>query len=78
LYVRSCSFVRTVLAESYISRGSLDQGLQLADEVVAAATTGLRSARVIEYVRDFIIRLEPYRNERLVRQFVEVATGVCR
>jgi hypothetical protein len=77
-YVRSCSFVRTVLAESYISQGSLDQGLQLADEVVAAATTGLRSARVIEYVRDFIIRLEPYRNERLVRQFVEVATGVCR
>lgn len=70
LYVRSSSFVRTVLAESHVARGDLEQGLQLADEVVALAATGLRSARTIEYVRDFARRLEPYRSEPRVKQFV--------
>jgi hypothetical protein len=73
VYVRSCSFVRTVLAESHISQGNLEHGLQLAGEVVAVAASGLRSARTIEYVRDFIRRLEPYRRQPRAEEFVATA-----
>ena len=71
IYVRSSSFVRTVLAESHVARGELEQGLLLAGDVVETAACGLRSARTIEYIRDFIRRLEPFGSEPLVREFVE-------
>jgi len=76
IYVRSCSFVRTVLAESYAARGELEQGLRLVSEVVTTAASGLRSERTIEYVRDFIRRLERYEREPLVRQFVQETASV--
>jgi len=71
IYVRSSSFVRTVLAESHVARGELEQGLLLAGDVVETAACGLRSARTIEYIRDFIRRLDPFGSEPLVREFVE-------
>lgn len=74
MYVRSSSFVRTVLAESCVARGELEQGLLLAGQVVDAASAGLRSARTVEYVRGFILRLEPFDGERPVRDFVEMTS----
>jgi hypothetical protein len=71
LYVRSRSFVSTVLAESHIAQGNLEYGLQIAGEAVTSAASRLRSARTVEYIRDFIVRLEPYRNEPLVKRFTE-------
>jgi hypothetical protein len=78
LYVRSRSFVRTVLAESLIARGDLEQGLQVAGDVVASAESGLRSARTTEYVKGFIRRLQPYREEPQVRVFVEETAQALR
>jgi hypothetical protein len=74
IYVRSCSFVRTVLAESLVAQGDLDHGLTLATEVAGTAAWGLRSARTIAYVQGLVRRLEPYQRESAVRQFVEQTT----
>jgi hypothetical protein len=76
LYVRSRSFVSTVLAESHVARGDLEQGLAVAGEVVASASAGLRSARTIAYVQGFIRSLEPYQAEPRVRAFVEETAQV--
>lgn len=75
LYVRSRSFVRTVLAESHLARRDLEQGLQVASEVVTSAASGLRSARTTEYVKDFIRRLAPYNQEPQVKAFIEVTAS---
>lgn len=75
VYARSRSFVRTVLAESHVARGDLEQALHVADEVIASAAFGLRSARAIEYVRGFIRRLAPYQDEPRVRMFLDTASA---
>ncbi|MGH3341568.1 MAG: hypothetical protein ACRDPK_01555 [Carbonactinosporaceae bacterium] len=70
LYVRSLSFVRTVLATSHIQQGEVEQGLAVADEVVST-TAGLRSARCLAYVQDFLRRLDGMRQDRTVKEFLD-------
>lgn len=69
-YARSRLFCGTVLATALLGLGELDQ----ACEVAAAATEqahGLRSARAVDYVREFSLRLSPYRDSPAVREFTE-------
>ncbi|MFE3451586.1 hypothetical protein ACFXJ8_21950 [Nonomuraea sp. NPDC059194] len=68
LYVRSLSFVRTILATSHVAEGDLEQGIAVAREVVATVAD-LRSARTRRYVREFMSQLAPYGNDPLVRDF---------
>ena len=57
LYVRSLSFVKTILATSHVDGGDLEQGLSVAREVVATACD-LRSVRTRRYVREFLERVD--------------------
>ncbi|MFI7694259.1 hypothetical protein ACIBQ6_34710 [Nonomuraea sp. NPDC049655] len=68
LYVRSLSFVRTILATSHVAGGDLEQGIAVAREVVATVAD-LRSARTRRYVREFIGQLARFQNDPLVRDF---------
>ncbi|MEQ4726026.1 hypothetical protein [Nonomuraea sp. B19D2] len=68
LYVRSLSFVRTILATSHVSGGDLEQGIAVAREVVTTVAD-LRSARTRRYVREFMSQLMRYQNDPLVRDF---------
>ncbi|HUR02496.1 MAG TPA: hypothetical protein VM347_08150 [Nonomuraea sp.] len=68
LYVRSLSFVRTILATSHVAGGDLEQGIAIAREVVATVAD-LRSARTRRYVREFVNQLARYGNDPLVRDF---------
>jgi hypothetical protein len=68
LYVRSLSFVRTILATSHVAGGDLEQGIAVAREVVATVAD-LRSARTRRYVREFMHQLARYQNDPLVRDF---------
>jgi tetratricopeptide (TPR) repeat protein len=77
LYVRSISFCRTVLAAGHVARGEVEQGIALADEVLATASA-LRSGRCVSYVRDFISRLSPYQSSKLVAEFSARATHVLQ
>ncbi|MEU1419223.1 regulator [Kitasatospora sp. NPDC005751] len=77
-YVRSMTFVRTVLATSHIARGELDQGLSIASDVVDVARGGLQSVRTAAYIREFLARLQPYRKESRVEEFHRDATGILQ
>ncbi|WP_157249692.1 hypothetical protein [Nonomuraea typhae] len=68
LYVRSLSFVRTILASSHVIEGDLERGIAVACEVVTTVAD-LRSARTRRYVRDFMKELARYRNDPVVREF---------
>ncbi|MGW2215398.1 hypothetical protein ACWCSD_10465 [Nonomuraea sp. NPDC001684] len=68
LYVRSLSFVRTILATSHVANGDLDHGLAVAREVVTTVAD-LRSARTRRYVQEFIGQLARYGNDPRVREF---------
>ncbi|HEX4812890.1 MAG TPA: hypothetical protein VFV66_09080 [Nonomuraea sp.] len=68
LYVRSLSFVRTILATSHVAGGELEHGLAVAREVVTTVAD-LRSARTRRYVREFVKQLARYGNDPRVRQF---------
>lgn len=68
LYVRSLSFVRTILATSHIAERDLEQGIAVARDVVATVAD-LRSARTRRYVRELMAQLRPYENDPLVRDF---------
>ncbi|SEK31731.1 hypothetical protein [Nonomuraea pusilla] len=68
LYVRSLSFVRTILATSHVANGDLDHGLAVAREVVTTVAD-LRSARTRRYVREFTKQLARYGNDPRVREF---------
>jgi tetratricopeptide (TPR) repeat protein len=70
LYVRSISFCRTVLAAGHLGRGEIELGIALAEQVLATASA-LRSGRCVEYVRDFVKRLEPYNRNKTVAEFVD-------
>jgi hypothetical protein len=72
LYIRSLTFVRTVLAASLVEQGQLDAGLGVAHEVLATATD-LRSARTRTYVTSLVQRLDRWRDARPVRDFAEMA-----
>ncbi|MBT2504735.1 regulator [Streptomyces sp. ISL-98] len=67
-YARSRLFCRVVLASARLGLGELDQACSLGAEAAQQATE-MRSARAVEYVRDFEKRLEPYRDAAAVRTY---------
>ncbi|MEI5009888.1 regulator [Streptomyces sp. NPDC087659] len=67
-FARSRLFCRVVLATSRLGLGELDQACALGVEAAQQASE-MRSARAIEYVRDFERRLEPYRDAAAVRTY---------
>ncbi|MFH9659864.1 regulator [Streptomyces sp. NPDC017248] len=69
-FARSRLFCRVVLATARLGLGELDQACALAAEAAAQAAE-MRSARAVEYVRDFERRLEPYRDAAPVRSYRE-------
>ncbi|WP_327291489.1 regulator [Streptomyces sp. NBC_01198] len=68
-YARSRLFCRTVLASARLSLGEVDAACALGSEVVRQAAD-LRSARAADYARDFVRRLDPYRDAAPVRAFL--------
>ncbi|WP_282691888.1 regulator [Streptomyces sp. CC208A] len=67
-YARSRLFCRVVLATARLALGELDQACALGAEAAKEAAE-MRSARALEYVRDFERRLEPYRDAPPVRTY---------
>ncbi|WP_267245511.1 regulator [Streptomyces sp. PR69] len=67
-YARSRLFCRVVLASARLGLGELDQACALGAEA-ALQSSEMRSARAVEYVRDFERRLEPYRDAAAVRNY---------
>ncbi|MGG8406375.1 regulator, partial [Streptomyces sp. 12297] len=67
-YARSRLFCRIVLATARLGLGELDQACALGAEAAQQAME-MRSARAVEYVRDFERRLEPYRDATAVRNY---------
>ncbi|WP_406860526.1 regulator [Streptomyces sp. HUAS MG47] len=67
-YARSRLFCRIVLASARLGLGELDQACALGAEAAQQAAE-MRSARALEYVRDFERRLEPYRDAAPVRTY---------
>lgn len=57
-----------VLASARLGLGELDQACLLGAEAAGQAAE-MRSARAVEYVRDFEKRLEPYRDAAPVRGY---------
>ncbi|GHI51906.1 hypothetical protein Srubr_17520 [Streptomyces rubradiris] len=69
-FARSRLFCRVVLATARLGLGELDQACALAAEAAGQAAE-MRSARAVEYVKDFERRLEPYRDAAPVRGYRE-------
>ncbi|MGP3924072.1 MULTISPECIES: regulator [unclassified Streptomyces] len=69
-YARSRLFCRVVLASARLGLGELDQACAVGAEAAVQAAE-MRSARAVEYVRDFERRLEPYKDAAPVRAFRE-------
>ncbi|NBE53389.1 regulator [Streptomyces boluensis] len=67
-FARSRLFCRVVLATARLGLGELDQACALGAEAAQQASE-MRSARALEYVRDFERRLEPYRDAGPVRGY---------
>ncbi|MFF5936443.1 regulator [Streptomyces sp. NPDC012508] len=67
-FARSRLFCRVVLASARLGLGELDQACALGAEAAQQASE-MRSARALEYVRDFERRLEPYRDAAAVRTY---------
>ncbi|MCD2467262.1 regulator [Streptomyces sp. NPDC056534] len=67
-FARSRLFCRVVLATSRLALGELDQACALGAEAAQQASE-MRSARAVEYVRDFERRLEPYRDAAAARTY---------
>ncbi|MFB7373474.1 regulator [Streptomyces sp. NPDC056222] len=67
-FARSRLFCRVVLASARLGLGELDQACALGAEAAQQASE-MRSARAVEYVRDFERRLEPYRDAAAVRTY---------
>jgi hypothetical protein len=75
IYVRSTSFVRTVLATAYLLNGDIEQGLHEAKAVLDVAAQ-LKSYRVMSYLEAFRERLDTYANNPLVQEFLQVADEI--
>ncbi|WP_338676265.1 regulator [Streptomyces sp. SCSIO 30461] len=67
-YARSRLFCRVVLATARLGLGELDQACALGAEAAQQASE-MRSARAVDYIRDFERRLEPYRDAAAVRGY---------
>ncbi|MCA1220539.1 regulator [Streptomyces sp. 8L] len=72
---RSRLFCTVVLATARLGLGELDQACALGAEAAQAAAE-MRSARAVEYVRDFERRLEPYRDAAAVRTYRDRVTAL--
>ncbi|KIF74145.1 regulator [Streptomyces sp. 150FB] len=72
---RSRLFARVVLAAARLGLGELDQACLLGAEAAQQASE-MRSARAVEYVRDFERRLEPYKDAAAVRAYRERVAGM--
>ncbi|MEV7180810.1 regulator [Kitasatospora sp. NPDC093679] len=71
-YARSRILCRLVLATSRLGMGEVEESCTMAGESLRAAGE-MRSARTVEYLRDFHRRLAPYRATPTVRAFEEAA-----
>ncbi|MCX4749511.1 regulator [Kitasatospora sp. NBC_01287] len=71
-YARSRVFCRIVLSAARLGLGDVDESCALATEALRAAGE-MRSARTVEYLRDFHRRLAPYRGSAAARAFEEAA-----
>ncbi|MER5865520.1 regulator [Kitasatospora sp. NPDC002040] len=71
-YARSRILCRLVLATSRLGLGEIDDACNLATEALRAAGE-MRSARTVEYLRDFHRRLTPYRANQAARSFDDAA-----
>ncbi|GAA2144431.1 hypothetical protein GCM10009760_31900 [Kitasatospora kazusensis] len=71
-YARSRIFCRMVLATARLGMGDVDEACAMAAEALRAAGE-MRSARTVEYLRDFHRRLAPYRVSQAARAFEEAA-----
>ncbi|MDI2132354.1 regulator [Yinghuangia seranimata] len=69
-YARSRLFCQTVLATALLGMGELDHACAVEAEATEAAG-GLRSARAVDYVREFSLRLTPFKDTAAVRDFTE-------
>ncbi|MEV0281816.1 regulator [Streptomyces sp. NPDC050610] len=69
-FARSRLFCRVVLASARLGLGELEQACVLGAEAAQQASE-MRSARAVEYVRDFERRLEPYRDAAAARGYRE-------
>ncbi|MFI0778879.1 regulator [Streptomyces sp. NPDC021212] len=69
-FARSRLFSRVVLATARLGLGELEQACALGAEAAQQASE-MRSARALDYVRDFERRLEPYRDAAPVRGYRE-------
>lgn len=67
-YARSRLFCRTVLATALLGLGEVEAACSHGWEAARSASD-LRSARATEYVRDFVRRLEPFRDTPAARTF---------
>lgn len=67
-FARSRLFCRIVLASARLALGELDQACALGAEAAQQASE-MRSARAVEYIRDFERRLEPYRDAPAARTY---------
>ncbi|NUK65300.1 regulator [Streptomyces lunaelactis] len=67
-FARSRLFCRVVLATARLGLGELDQACALGAEAALQASE-MRSARAVEYVREFERRLDPYRDAAAVRNY---------
>ncbi|GAA2226238.1 hypothetical protein GCM10010430_01530 [Kitasatospora cystarginea] len=76
-FARSRIFCRMVLATARLGMGDVDDACGIAADSLRAAGE-MRSARTVEYLRDFHRRLAPYRGSQAARSFEEAArqTGV--
>lgn len=71
LYVRSLSFVRTVLATSHLQSNEVEQAVEVAKGVVDTAAKGLKSLRVVSYLDVFRGQLRQQFDSPLVSDFEE-------
>ncbi|MFB7663411.1 regulator [Kitasatospora sp. NPDC056138] len=71
-FARSRIFCRMVLATARLGMGDVDDACGIAGESLRAAGE-MRSARTVEYLRDFHRRLAPYRVSQAARSFEEAA-----
>jgi len=69
-YARSRILCRLVLASARLGMGDVDESCAMATDALRAAGE-MRSARTVEYLRDFHRRLAPYRTTPAVRAFEE-------
>ncbi|MEV4614230.1 regulator [Kitasatospora sp. NPDC049258] len=71
-YARSRILCRLVLASARLGLGEVEEACQMATDALRAAGE-MRSARTVEYLRDFHRRLAPYRSHAVVRAFEDAA-----